>query len=237
MPWYVGPPVLNFLEELHIANDRNLHDARFPVQYVIRPQTDEYHDFRGFGGQIASGAFRVGDPILVLPSGLKSRVKSIWTYDGELETAFTPMSVTLTLEDEIDISRGDMLVKPDNLPYVEQTFDAMVTWMNDVPLRLNGKYAIKHCSRAGRVLVKGLPFRVDIQTLERDYNASELRLNEIGRVTFMSTGRLAFDAYSRNRQTGSFIIVEEGTNLTVGAGLICEPIKELHLEEPIGANL
>ena len=237
MEWYKGPPVLHFLEELHIANDRNLHDARFPVQYVIRPQTNEFHDFRGFAGQISSGAFRTGDPVMVLPSGMKTRIKSIYSYEGDLETAFTPMSVTLTLEDEIDIGRGDMIVRQDNLPFVEKTFDAMVNWMIPSPLIVGKKYTIKQCARNTRVIVKNISFRVDIETLERDDESDHLELNEIGRISFLATDPICFDAYSRNRQTGSFILIEEGTNLTVGAGLMCEPIKELHLPEPLGANL
>ena len=227
MDWYKGPTVLHFLEELHIANDRNLHDARLPVQYVIRPQTEEHHDYRGFAGQIASGAFRKGDPVVVLPSGLRSRIKAVHTYEGDLDAAFTPMSVSLLLEDEVDISRGDMIVLEDNVPYVSQNFDAMITWMHETPMKVGKKYWIKHTTRSARAMIKELKFGVEIQTLERNYDASELGLNEIGRVTMMTTIPLAFDAYSRNRQTGSFIIVEEGTNLTVAAGLICEPIKDV----------
>jgi sulfate adenylyltransferase large subunit len=228
-PWYQGPTVLSFLEELHIANDRNLHDARLPVQYVIRPQSDAYHDFRGYAGQIASGSFRVGDPIVVLPSGLRSRISRIYTYDGDLETAFTPMSVTLCFEDDIDVSRGDLIVRPDNVPFIDQHLDAMVCWMHDRPMKIGGKYQIKHTSQTIRAVIKELKFQVDIRTLERVYDQSKLGLNEIGRVTFTTQRPVAYDAYSRNRHTGSFILIELGTNLTVGAGLICEPIKETPL--------
>ena len=233
MPWYQGPSVLHFLEELHIANDRNLHDPRFPVQYVIRPQKDKYHDFRGFAGVITGGAFRVGDSIVVVPSGLKSKVKAIHTYDGELEVAYTPMSVTLLLEDEIDISRGDVIVRRDNVPFSGREFDAMVTWMHERPLAKGRKYAIKLGTKNTRAMVKDLRFSVDIQEQERDYEATQLEINGIGRASFILTEPVAYDAYSRNRQTGSFILIEEGTNLTMGAGLICEPIKDPPLPENV----
>ena len=226
MPWYYGPPVLHFLEELHIANDRNLHDARLPVQYIIRPQKDEYRDFRGFAGVIAGGVFKVGDAVVALPSGKTSRIRAIHTYEGNIDTAFTPMSVSLLLEDEIDISRGDMVVRKDNVPYVDKQFDAMVAWMHETPLTKGKKYYIKLGTKSARAMIKDLLFRVDIQEMERDSQATELALNEIGRVNLILTEPVAHDAYSRNRQTGSFILIEEGTNLTVGAGLICEPIKE-----------
>jgi sulfate adenylyltransferase large subunit len=226
MPWYNGTPVLNFLEDLHIANDRNLHDPRFPVQYVIRPQSDDHHDFRGFAGQIAGGAFRVGDPVTVLPSGLTSRIKQIHTFDGDLDAAFTPMSVIMLLEDYIDISRGDLIVRQDNIPFVDNQLDAMIAWMHDNPLQTGKKYALKIGTRMVRAMVKDISFQVNIQTLERNNDVSQLTLNEIGRVSLMTTEPVAFDAYSRNRYTGSFILIEEGTRLTVGAGLICEPIKQ-----------
>jgi len=226
MPWYQGTTFLAHLEDVHIANDRNLHDPRFPVQYVIRPQSDEYHDFRGFAGQIAGGAFSVGDEVIALPSGRTSRVQEIYTLEGSLERAYTPMSVTLRLEDEIDISRGDIIVRKDNAPYVRQDVDVMVCWMHEEPMQIGKKYAIKHTAKKARCLIRSLQFRVDIETLERNTEADTLGLNEIGRVTLMTTVPLTYDAYSRNRYTGSLVIVDEATNLTVGAGLICEPTKQ-----------
>ena len=226
-PWYQGHPFLRCLEKVYIANDRNLHDPRFPVQWVNRPQTDEHHDFRGFAGQIAGGAFKVGEEIVVLPSGKTSRIKAIYTYDGEVETAYAPMSVNLLLEDEIDISRGDMIARPDNVPHISQNLDAMICWMHEDAMQVGRKYAFKHATRSGRCMIKDLNFRVDIDTLERDLEAKNLGLNEIGRVTLMTTSPLTYDAYSRNRQTGSLIIIDEATNQTVGAGMICEPHKEI----------
>jgi sulfate adenylyltransferase subunit 1 (EFTu-like GTPase family) len=203
------------------------------VQYVIRPQKDDYHDFRGFAGVIRGGVFRVGDPVIVLPAGKTSRIKGIHTFDTELEVAYTPMSVTLLLEDEIDISRGDMIVKPDNVPYVDRDLDVMVSWMHDAPLAKGKKYRVKVGAKSARAMIKDVRFRVDIQHLERDKQATELGLNEIGRVHLKLAEPVVYDAYSRNRQTGSMIFIEEGTNLTVGAGLICEPIKETpHPDDP-----
>ncbi len=231
MPWYQGPALLHYLETLHIANDRNLHDPRFPVQWVNRPQDDAFHDFRGLSGQIAGGRFKVGDEVAVLPSGKRSRIKSIYTYDGELKEAFTPMSVTILLEDDIDVSRGDMLVRPDNVPYVDQQLDVMMCWMHEEPMRVGRKYAFKSAARSGRCMIKDLRFQVDIDTFQRKPDATTLELNEIGRVTLMTTAPLAYDAYSRNRSTGSMIIIDEATNLTVGAAMVCEPIKEVPVLE------
>ena len=226
MPWYQGPPVLRYLEELHIANDHNLHDARLPVQYITRPHTDEHHDFRGYTGQIAGGAFKVGDPVTVLPSGLTSHVKEIYSYDGPLERAFTPMSVTLRLTDDVDISRGDVLVHPDNLPMVGHGVDVMMCWMHDEPMKVGRRYSIKHATKNSRCVIKELQFRINIETLERDHEADTLALNDIGRVTLQTMAPLAYDPYSRNRSTGGLIIIDEVTNDTVGAGMICAPHKE-----------
>lgn len=223
MPWYDGPTLLNHLEEVYIANDRNLVDARFPVQYVIRPRTAEHPDFRGFAGQIAGGVFRVGDPILVLPSGRTSRVKAIHTLDGPLDVAYAPMSVTLQLEDEIDISRGDMLVAPDNPPHVEHSFDAMCCWMDTQPLDPRRKYILQHNTHTVRAMVRHQPYRVDIQTLTHEVDAAPLALNDIGRVTLRTTAPLIFDDYTRNRHTGSFVLVDEVSHQTVAAGMIEAP--------------
>ncbi len=227
MPWYEGPPLLAHLEEVFIGTDVDLSDPRFPVQYVIRPRSDEHHDFRGFAGQLAGGIFRVGDEILVLPSGKRSRIAGIHTHDGNLEEAFAPQSVSLLLEDDIDISRGDLIVKPDNLPYVQQEFEAQVCWMSEEPLRVNGKYAIKHTTRTARAVVTAALSRVNIETLATEPRPPSLVLNDLGRIRLRTSVPLCFDAYRRNRYTGSFILVDEATNATVAAGMIVEPQKHL----------
>lgn len=221
MDWYHGSPLLEILEEIHVASDRNLIDARFPVQYVIRPHTMEHQDYRGYAGQIASGVFRPGDEIMVLPSGFTSTIASIDTFDGPRDEAPAGLSVVLRLEDDIDISRGDMICRPHNQPQVGQDLDAIVTWMSDsVKLRPGAKYGIKHTTKLARVMVKNLQYRFDISTLHRIEDADHLGLNEIGRVTLRTTAPLFFDEYRKNRQTGSFILIDEATNNTVGAGII-----------------
>ncbi|MEY2470631.1 MAG: bifunctional enzyme CysN/CysC [Actinomycetota bacterium] len=222
MPWYRGLPLLTHLEEQEIASDRNLVDARFPVQYVIRPHNDEHHDYRGYAGQVAGGVFRPGDEVLVLPSGLSTTIASIDTFDGPVEEAFEPMAVTIRLTDNIDISRGDMICRPGNHPQPNQDIDAMVCWFNENPMRLNAKYAIKHTTREARAVVKDLRYRLDINTLHRDEHATELGLNEIGRVMLRTTSPLMADEYRRNRTTGSFILIDEATNATVGAGMVLQ---------------
>ena len=221
MAWYQGPSLLHHLEEVHIASDRNLIDARFPVQYVIRPQSDQYHDYRGYAGTVAGGVFRTGDEVTVLPSGFSSTVKSIETFDGGVDEAFSPMAVTIRINDEIDISRGDMIVRPNNQPTVAQDIDAMVCWMNErISLHPGSKLVIKHTTRSTKILVKELSYLLDINTLHRDESATQLSLNEIGRVRLRSQVPLFFDEYRRNRQTGSFVLIDEATNVTVGAGMI-----------------
>jgi bifunctional enzyme CysN/CysC len=220
MPWYRGLPLLTHLEEQEIASDRNMVDARFPVQYVIRPLNDEHHDYRGYAGQVAGGVFRPGDDVLVLPSGLTSRVASIDSYDGPVEEAFSPMSVTIRPEDDIDISRGDMICRVGNHPEPSQDIEAMVCWFNDRPMQVGGKYAIKHTTNETRAIVKELRYRLDVNTLHRDESATDLSLNEIGRVQLRTTNPLMADEYRRNRTTGSFILIDEATNATVGAGMI-----------------
>ena len=220
-PWYDGPSLLHHLEEVHIASDRNLIDPRFPVQYVIRPQSDDFHDYRGFAGTIAGGFFREGDDVMVLPSGFTSKVKSIDTLDGSIDEAFAPMSITLRLEDEIDISRGDMICRPHNHPTTSQDIDATVCWMNEVAALAPGRrYVLKHTTRTTKIIVKDLAYRLDINTLHRDEEATDLGLNEIGRITFRTQQPLFFDEYRRNRETGSFILVDEVSNATVAAGMI-----------------
>ena len=224
MGWYEGSPLLHHLEEVHIASDRNLIDVRFPVQYVIRPHSDDWHDYRGYAGTVAGGILKPGDEVMVLPSGFTSTVRSIETMDGELEEAVSGQSVTVRLTDEIDISRGDMICRPNNQPHVGQDIDAMVCWMSEaVDLKERDKLSIKHTTRSARALVKSVQYQLDVNTLHRDQEATALKLNEIGRVQLRTTVPLFFDEYRRNRTTGSFILVDEGTNTTVGAGMILGP--------------
>ncbi|MFY1689796.1 sulfate adenylyltransferase subunit 1 [Plantactinospora sp. WMMB782] len=222
-PWYEGPSLLHHLEHVHIASDRNLVDVRFPVQYVIRPQSTTVTDYRGYAGQVASGVLKPGDEVMVLPSGFTSRIAAIETADGPVEQAFPPMSVTVRLTDEIDISRGDLICRPHNAPAVAQDIEAMLCWMDETkPLRVGGKYAIKHTTRSARAVVRGLQYRLDVNSLHRDESAAELKLNEIGRVRLRTTVPLLADEYRRNRTTGGFIVIDESTNRTVGAGMIVE---------------
>jgi bifunctional enzyme CysN/CysC len=224
MPWYEGGSLLHHLEEVFIASDRNLIDARFPVQYVIRPMSDEYHDYRGYAGTMAGGVLKPGDEVVVLPSGFTSTIKSIDTADGPIAEAFAPMAVTVTLNDEIDISRGDMICRPHNQPTIGQDVDAMLCWMTELhDLRPGAKYHIKHTTRAVRALIKDLHYRLDVNTLHRDHEAQSLSLNEIGRVSLRTTQPLFYDDYRRNRDTGSFILIDEATNNTVAAGMITGP--------------
>ena len=221
MPWYEGPALLHHLEHVHIASDRNLVDVRFPVQYVIRPQSTRVTDYRGYAGQVASGVLRAGDEVLVLPSGLTSRIAGIDTADGPVDEAFPPMSVTVRLTDEIDVSRGDLICRPNNAPAVAQDIEAMICWMDETaPLRVGGRYAVKHTTRAARTVVRAVHYRLDINTLHRDESADGLRLNEIGRVRLRTTVPLLADEYRRNRTTGGFIVIDESTHRTVGAGMI-----------------
>jgi bifunctional enzyme CysN/CysC len=223
MPWYEGPSLLHHLEHVHIASDRNLVDVRFPVQYVIRPQSTVVTDFRGYAGQVASGVLKPGDEVMVLPSGFTTRIAAIHTAEGEIGEAFPPMSVTVRLADELDVSRGDMICRPHNAPAVAQDIEAMVCWMDETrPLAVGGKYAIKHTTRSARAVVRQVNYRLDINSLHRDESATGLALNEIGRVRLRTTVPLLCDEYRRNRTTGGFIIIDETTNRTVGAGMIIE---------------
>jgi bifunctional enzyme CysN/CysC len=219
-PWYDGPSLLHHLEHVHIASDRNLVDVRFPVQYVIRPQSLQRVDYRAYAGQVAGGILKPGDDVMVLPSGFTSRIAAISTADGPIDEAFPPMSVTVRLEDELDVSRGDMICRPHNQPTMAQNIDAMVCWMADAPLRPGSKLALKHTTRSVRTLVKELQYRLDVNTLHRDESADALQLNDIGRVRLRTTAPLLADEYRRNRSTGGFILVDEVTNATVGAGII-----------------
>jgi bifunctional enzyme CysN/CysC len=215
--------LLHHLENVYIASDRDLIDVRFPVQYVIRPMSHQHHDYRGYAGQVAGGVMKPGDEVLVLPAGFSTRIKSIETYDGPLGEAFPPMSVTMTLEDDIDISRGDMLCRPHNQPTVGQDLDVLLAWLATSRMEPGAKYSLKHTTRTVRALVKDLLYRVNINSLHRDETATGLSLNEIGRATLRTTAPLFYDPYRQNRTTGSFILVDESTNSTVGAGTILGP--------------
>jgi sulfate adenylyltransferase subunit 1 len=220
MNWFEGSTLLHMLENIHIASDHNHIDCRFPVQNVIRPQKDEFHDYRGYAGRISGGVFKKGDEVLVLPSGFSSKIKSIDTFNGPLEKAFAPMSITLTLEDEIDISRGDMIVRPNNQPKISQDIDLMVCWLSEKPLSPRGKYALRHTSKEVRCMIKEVNYKVDINSLHRLEDDKEIKCNDIARVSIRVTQPLFFDEYNVNRNTGSVIIIDEGTNNTVGAGMI-----------------
>ena len=230
MPWYQGPSLLYHLEHVYIGSDINLIDVRFPVQWVVRPQSTEHHDFRGYAGQIASGTFRKGDEVIVLPSGKRSRVKSISTFDGELEVASPPLSIIMQLEDDLDISRGDVICRPHNQPEVSSDFEAMVCWMTDEPLRPGSRYAIKHTTRTGQAIIEDMRYRMDVNTLQRDQAASELGLNEIGRVRIRTSTPLLLDEYRLSRATGGFVLIDETTQDTVGAGMVVRTGPEVEVD-------
>lgn len=221
-PWYDGPTLLSVLETTHISSDLNLTDTRLPVQYVIRPQSAEYPDYRGYAGRIAGGVFRQGDAVKVLPSGLTSRIKSLDTYEQQHDEAFAPMSVTITLEDDIDISRGDMIVGADEAPQVSQDIELMVCWMSEKKLALNARYAIRHTTKEVRGVVKDIKYKLNISNLEEIRDDKNVNMNDIARITLRTTQPLVFDPYSRNRATGSLILIDEATNTTVGAGMIIQ---------------
>ena len=220
MDWYGGSTLLYSLENVHIGSDNNFIDCRFPVQTVIRPYSDAYHDYRGYAGRIAGGVWKKGDKVTVLPSGFSSTIAKIDTFDGELEEAYPPMSVTLLLDDDIDISRGDMIVRENNQPEVGQDLEVMLCWFNERPLQPRGKYAIMHTTKEVRCMVKEVRYRLDINTLHRDEENREIRMNDIGRVVLRTTAPLFTDSYRKNRITGSVILVDEQTNETVAAGMV-----------------
>jgi len=230
MPWYQGEPLLSFLEDVHIASDWNLQDSRFPIQWVVRPQVSAYRDFRAYAGQIASGVFRVGDRVLVLPSGRSSKIKDILLMDQSMKIAHAPMSVSLLLDDEIDVSRGDLIVPVENLPYIGKEAEAMLCWMHETPMQPGRKYLIKHTTNLTKGVITSIHCRVNVETLE-DEEASVLGLNEIGRVSIRSATPLVYDEYYRNRRLGGFIVVDEVTSATVGAGMLVEPTKVPPLPE------
>jgi sulfate adenylyltransferase large subunit len=226
MPWYEGPSLLHHLEHLHIASDRNLIDVRFPVQYVIRPHqaTDpELHDYRGYAGQVAGGVLKPGDEVMHLPSGLTTTIRRIDTARGPMPEAFPPMSVTLLLEDDLDVSRGDMFCRQHNQPAATQDIEAMVCWMSEVrPLTAGSRFMVKHTTRTVKAIVRDLQYQLDVDTLHRDETATELSLNEIGRITMRLTQPIFCDPYQRNRQTGGLILIDEGSGATVGAAVITD---------------
>ena len=231
MPWFQGTPLLRYLETVHIASDRNLIDLRFPVQHVLRPD----HTFRGYCGTVASGVIRPGAEIMVLPSRHKSRVRSIETYDGRLDEAFAPQAVTLTIDDDIDISRGDMLVYPRNVPRTESELEAILVWMSEAPLCRERPYLIKHCTSEARAEIAAIRYRFDVNTLHRE-DTDELALNEIGRVHLRLSRAISFDPYARNHATGSFILIDPATNNTVGAGMILDRITEADGRDTPGSD-
>jgi sulfate adenylyltransferase large subunit len=226
MPWYNGPSLLHHLEHLHIASDRNLIDVRFPVQYVIRPHASsdpELHDYRGYAGQVAGGVLKPGDEVLHMPSGFSTRIRKIELAGREVEEAFPPMSVTLLLDDDVDISRGDLICRPNNRPAAAQDIEGMVCWMSaDRPLAPRSRLIVKHTTRTVKGIVTDLHYRIDVNTLHRDETATQLGLNEIGRVRLRLTQPVFADPYSRNRLTGGMILIDEATNTTVGTVMITE---------------
>ena len=237
-PWYTGPALLDFLETVHIGNDHNLQDFRFPVQYVLRPNLN----FRGFCGKVASGVVRKGDEVMALPSGKRSHIKSIVTYDGELDYAFPPQSVTLTLEDEIDVSRGEMLVHPDNLPVVGRNFEAMLVWMDEEPMDMNKSFFIKQTTHTSRSHVDSIKYKVDVNTMEHlsidngqlTKETLPMQLNQIARVVMTTAQELFFDPYAQNKATGAFILIDPITNNTSAVGMIIGPVPEEEMHADAG---
>lgn len=221
-PWYEGVTLMYLLENIHIGSDINHIDMRFPVQYVVRPYSDDFHDYRGYAGRLASGVVRPGDKVVVLPSGFTSTIKSVELDGKQLDEAFAPMSVTIQLNDDIDISRGDMLVREGNTPRQGQDIEAMICWMGDKPLQLNGKYALKHTTKDVRAVVKEIKYKLDINTQHRITENPSIGTNDVGRIKLRTTAPLCYDAYTKNRETGSFILIDEATNVTVGACMIID---------------
>ncbi len=220
MSWFMGPTLMYLLEHIYIASDNNHIDPRFPVQYVVRPQSKEFPDYRGYAGRIASGTFRKGDKVMVLPSGFASTIESIDFFNKQFDTAYAPQSVIMTLEDEIDISRGDMIVRENNQPTVSQDLDIMICWLGEKPMMAGGKYTLRHTTNEVRCMIKDVKYKIDINTLDRNMDEKNIGLNDIGRISIRTTKPLYFDSYRKNRQTGSVVLVDEATNITVCAGMI-----------------
>jgi sulfate adenylyltransferase subunit 1 len=220
MPWFEGSTLLYYLENVHIGSDHNFIDARFPIQHVIRPNTDEFHDYRGYAGRVAGGIWKKGDQVTLLPSGFQSKIAKIDSMDGELEEAYPPLSVTLLLEDDLDLSRGEMIVRENNQPNVDQDIELMICWFSEKPMQLNGKYTLFHTTREARCVIKEIRYKLNINTLHRDQEDLKIGMNDIGRISIRTTKPLFFDSYRKNRITGSVILVDEGTNATVAAGMI-----------------
>jgi sulfate adenylyltransferase subunit 1 (EFTu-like GTPase family) len=222
MPWYDGPTLLEHLEEIELSGDRNLDDRRFPVQWVIRPMTEEHHDYRGYAGEVAGGVWRAGDDVVVLPSGRRTRVASVETFEAELDAAIPGQSVTIRLEDDVDVGRGDMLADPERPPIVATSLTAELCWMSERPLEPGARLGIKHTTRAVRAVVEELVSVVDMDTLEDRAAPERLDLNDLGVVRLRLAEPLAVDPYAQNRATGAFILIDEATNETVGAGMVLE---------------
>ena len=220
MPWYQGSTLLYYLENVHIASDYNFIDVRFPVQFVIRPYSDDFHDYRGYAGRVAGGILKKGDEVMLLPSGFTTRISRIELFDQEIEEAYPPMSVVIHIEDDFDVSRGDMIVRINNVPRQDQDLDLMICWFNEKPLRENGKYILRHTTKEARCIVKDVRYRMDVNSLHRDLNNKQIGMNDIARISIRSTLPLFVDPYQRNRITGSVILIDEGTNETVAAGMI-----------------
>jgi sulfate adenylyltransferase subunit 1 len=222
MPWFESSPLLYTLETVYAGSDHNHVDARFPVQTVIRPGNQMYHDFRGLAGRVAAGVFKPGDEVIALPSGFLTRIRTIHSTEGEVAEAFTPMSVVMTLEDDLDISRGDMLAKPTNQPEAVQNLEAMVCWFSDKKLQPGGRYLLRHTTREVRAVLRTVRYKVDVMTLHKKENDFEIGMNDIGRVNIRASASLFVDSYRRNRETGSFILVDEFTHATMAAGMILD---------------
>ena len=227
-PWYPGPPLLGHLESVHIGSDWNLTNFRLPVQWVNRPNRPAdpaLHDFRGLSGQLAGGIVRVGQKVMVLPSGYTSTVKQIWTLDGPLQEAFCPQSVTLVLADDLDVSRGDMIVDPDDLPGESTELHAKICWLHPKPLQAGRRYLLKHTTQTVQAAVTAIEYRIDMSTLEQEPGAPALAMNDVGSIRLRTAKSLIYDGFAANRQTGSFILIEPGSNATVGAGMLFAPIE------------
>ena len=225
-PWYPGPPLLGHLETVHIASDWNLSNFRFPVQWVNRPNNptdDSLHDFRGLSGQIAGGIVRIGQKVMVLPSGFKSTIKEIWTLDGPLQEAFSPQSVTLLLEHDLDVSRGDMIVDAEDLPGASSDLHAKICWMNPRPLTSGRQYLLKHTNQTVKAMITSIEHKINITTLEKENGITELAMNDLGEIRLKTAKPLIYDSYALNRLTGAFILVEAGTNATMAAGMLLPP--------------